>query len=267
MRATRNATPARRPSTSLARRGARCADQRRRVETAAILYKLKRGEKRAGEAVSTIPTLDFNVETVKHKGKVFGLWVRRGGGRPPPPARAQDARLCQPASLSAGRLPRLRMSVGRTACDPCGGTTSRARRASSTLSTRTTASGQERRAARADDTLSPTRTATRLPTPRRSTPRPALPAHPPTSPPPPHAPQAAEELHKMITDHEMRFAVLLVYANKSDLPHALSTDEVATELRLDKLGGRKYHVQPTVGTTGQGLWDGLTWLAANAKPI
>ena len=34
-------------------------------------------------------------------------------------------------------------------------------------------------------------------------------------------------------DHEMRFAVTLIYANKSDLPHALSNDEVAAEVRID----------------------------------
>ena len=71
----------------------------------------------------------------------------------------------------------------------------------------------------------------------------------------------------MIFDHEMRFAVLLIYANKNDLPHALSMEEVAKELRLEKLGDRKYHVQPTCATNGKGLWEGLTWLAANVKPI
>ena len=34
--------------------------------------------------------------------------------------------------------------------------------------------------------------------------------------------KASEELHKIILDHSMRSACLLVYANKSDLPHALS---------------------------------------------
>ena len=43
----------------------------------AILYKLKRGEKRKNEAVTTIPTLDFNVETCKHGKKNFSIWVRR----------------------------------------------------------------------------------------------------------------------------------------------------------------------------------------------
>ena len=38
--------------------------------------------------------------------------------------------------------------------------------------------------------------------------------------------QAAEELHKMILADGLRFACLLVYANKIDLPHSLSAEEV-----------------------------------------
>ena len=46
-----------------------------RTRVAAILYKLKRGEKRKTEAVTTIPTLDFNVETCKYGKKTFSIWV------------------------------------------------------------------------------------------------------------------------------------------------------------------------------------------------
>ena len=42
--------------------------------------------------------------------------------------------------------------------------------------------------------------------------------------------QTAEELHKIVLDHEMRFAVTLILANKSDLPHALPKDEIAAEV-------------------------------------
>ena len=30
---------------------------------------------------------------------------------------------------------------------------------------------------------------------------------------------------------------------------------------------RKWHVQPCCATSGEGLWQGLKWLAENVKPI
>merc|ERR1711861_122225 len=41
---------------------------------------------------------------------------------------------------------------------------------------------------------------------------------------------ACEELSKMLADEEMRDAVLLVFANKQDLPNAMTTTEVTEKL-------------------------------------
>ena len=45
----------------------------------------------------------------------------------------------------------------------------------------------------------------------------------------------------MILADGLRFACLLVYANKIDLPHSLSAEEVTQELRLDQITDRKWH--------------------------
>ena len=79
--------------------------------------------------------------------------------------------------------------------------------------------------------------------------------------------KAAEELHKMILDNEMRFASLLVLANKIDLPHSLSVEEVTREMRLDEIKDREWKIQPTCAISGEGLLVGLKWLAANVKSI
>ena len=76
--------------------------------------------------------------------------------------------------------------------------------------------------------------------------------------------KAAEELHKIMLDHALANACLLVYANKSDLPHALSADEGRSVLQLGALGARASHVQPSCAIRGAGLVEGLAWLAANA---
>eukprot|EP01105_Mastigella_eilhardi_P005186 TRINITY_DN16957_c0_g1_i1.p1 TRINITY_DN16957_c0_g1~~TRINITY_DN16957_c0_g1_i1.p1 ORF type:complete len:175 (-),score=59.19 TRINITY_DN16957_c0_g1_i1:193-717(-) len=72
--------------------------------------------------------------------------------------------------------------------------------------------------------------------------------------------EAHSELVRIITDREMKDAVLLVFANKNDLPKAMDTDEVTERLGLNKLKDRNWHVQTSCAITGDGLFDGLTWL-------
>jgi small GTP-binding protein len=77
--------------------------------------------------------------------------------------------------------------------------------------------------------------------------------------------EAREELHALLKEDELRDAALLVYANKMDLPYAMSVSEVAQLLGLHAFPGRKWHVQATSGMTGNGLWEGLEW-ASKALP-
>jgi len=73
---------------------------------------------------------------------------------------------------------------------------------------------------------------------------------------------AREELHRMLNEPELGTAVLLVFANKQDLPKAMPTAEVAEKLGLHSLRGRVWHIQGTCATTGDGLYEGLDWLSA-----
>ena len=74
---------------------------------------------------------------------------------------------------------------------------------------------------------------------------------------------AREELHKMLSEEELREAVLLVFANKQDLPGAMTTPEVTDKLGLHTLKGRTWFIQATCATTGDGLYEGLDWLSKN----
>merc|ERR1712098_1014840 len=76
---------------------------------------------------------------------------------------------------------------------------------------------------------------------------------------------AKEELHKMLSEDELRDAILLVFANKQDLPNALSVAEVTKRLGLSTLNQRKWYIQATCATTGDGLYEGLDWLAEAVK--
>ena len=64
----------------------------------------------------------------------------------------------------------------------------------------------------------------------------------------------------MLNEDELRDAKLLVYANKQDLPKAMSTTEMTEKLGLTKLRDRQWYIQATCATTGDGLYEGLDWL-------
>ena len=76
---------------------------------------------------------------------------------------------------------------------------------------------------------------------------------------------AREELHKMINEDELRDAVILVFANKQDLPNAMTAAEVTDKLGLHSLRSRNWYIQACRANTGDGLYEGLDWLSATLK--
>ena len=46
---------------------------------------------------------------------------------------------------------------------------------------------------------------------------------------------------------------------------ALTPEEIPDKLGLHRIRDRNWYVQPCVATTGDGLIEGLTWLADNYK--
>ncbi|XP_010270881.1 PREDICTED: ADP-ribosylation factor 2-like [Nelumbo nucifera] len=75
--------------------------------------------------------------------------------------------------------------------------------------------------------------------------------------------EARDELHRMLNEDESRDAVLLVFANKQDLPNAMNAAEITDELGLHSLRQRHWYIQGTCATSGEGLYDGLDWLSNN----
>lgn len=54
--------------------------------------------------------------------------------------------------------------------------------------------------------------------------------------------EAERELHNMLNEDELRDAVLLVFANKQDLPNAMSASELTEKLRLNSLHNRSVSI-------------------------
>lgn len=98
--------------------------------------------------------------------------------------------------------------------------------------------------------------------------------------------EARTELHRIINDREMRDAIILIFANKQDLSDgitslsvsfkwhinilyfslsAMKPHEIQEKLGLTRIRDRNWYVQPSCATSGDGLYEGLTWLTSNHK--
>ncbi|XP_046275275.1 ADP-ribosylation factor 4-like [Marmota monax] len=73
--------------------------------------------------------------------------------------------------------------------------------------------------------------------------------------------EGAQVLQKMLEEDELQDAVLLLFANKQDLPNAMAISEMTDKLGLQSLRNRTWYVQATCATQGTGLYEGLDWLS------
>ncbi|KAI8910801.1 ADP-ribosylation factor family-domain-containing protein [Gorgonomyces haynaldii] len=77
--------------------------------------------------------------------------------------------------------------------------------------------------------------------------------------------EARDELQRMLNEDELRDALLLVFANKQDLPNSLNAPEITDKLGLHSLRTRPWYIQATCATNGEGLFEGLEWLSGQLK--
>jgi len=74
-----------------------------------------------------------------------------------------------------------------------------------------------------------------------------------------------QELVTMLEEEELKEAVLMVFANKQDLPNALTSDALAEKLGLSALKNRQWSIFKTSAIKGDGLYEGLDWLVNALK--
>jgi ADP-ribosylation factor protein 1 len=68
----------------------------------------------------------------------------------------------------------------------------------------------------------------------------------------------------MLQEDDLKDAVVLVFANKQDLPNAMSAAEMTDKLGLHGLRHRQWYIQACCATTGDGLHAGMEWLSTAA---
>ncbi len=72
---------------------------------------------------------------------------------------------------------------------------------------------------------------------------------------------AGKAFHKIVNDSALDDTIILVFANKQDLPNAYTPSEVADLLKLALLRQRTWKVQGSCVPTGDGLETGMDWLS------
>lgn len=77
--------------------------------------------------------------------------------------------------------------------------------------------------------------------------------------------ESAESLKMVLDDESMRNVPVLIYANKMDLPNALTVPEISQRLGLAGLRDRRWQVQASNAARGDGLFEGMDWLAKNVN--
>ncbi|KAH3763533.1 ADP-ribosylation factor [Pelomyxa schiedti] len=72
--------------------------------------------------------------------------------------------------------------------------------------------------------------------------------------------ESAHEFKLLMETPELRGLPVLVFANKTDKPGAMFTNEVSSALGLEHLTHRQWCIQASVATEGVGLSEGFDWL-------
>jgi small GTP-binding protein len=70
-----------------------------------------------------------------------------------------------------------------------------------------------------------------------------------------------ETLQTLLLEPALKDACLLVFANKQDLSGSMTPSEIVDKMELNKLKGREWIVQGASATRGEGLTEGLDWIA------
>ncbi|CAL5337586.1 unnamed protein product [Camellia sinensis] len=70
-----------------------------------------------------------------------------------------------------------------------------------------------------------------------------------------------DELFRLLPHDDLQNSVVLVFANKQDLKDAMTPAEITDALSLHSIKNHDWHIQACCALTGDGLYDGLGWIA------
>lgn len=77
--------------------------------------------------------------------------------------------------------------------------------------------------------------------------------------------EAKEELYWILDSEDMGGVPVVILANKQDLPHAVSSADIAHKLGLPQIRSHQWFIQGTCATTGEGLLEAMGELGKMVK--
>lgn len=76
---------------------------------------------------------------------------------------------------------------------------------------------------------------------------------------------AKGELAAMLEEEDLKDAILLVFANKQDQKGAMNAEQISDALGLPEVRNRQWSIQETSALKGKGLFEGFDWLVTSIK--
>jgi len=76
---------------------------------------------------------------------------------------------------------------------------------------------------------------------------------------------AKMELFNVVLHEDLKYASLLVLANKQDIQGCRNAGEIAEDLSLHTIRTHEWQIQSCCALTGEGLQEGLTWVAGRIR--
>mmetsp|Transcript_39296 Transcript_39296/g.78189 ORF Transcript_39296/g.78189 Transcript_39296/m.78189 type:complete len:211 (+) Transcript_39296:150-782(+) len=76
---------------------------------------------------------------------------------------------------------------------------------------------------------------------------------------------AKMELFNVVLQEDLKYACLLVLANKQDITGCRNAGEIAEDLSLHTIRTHEWQIQSCCALTGEGLQEGLEWIATRIR--
>lgn len=76
---------------------------------------------------------------------------------------------------------------------------------------------------------------------------------------------ARDTLHWLMNEDQLKNSKMLIFANKQDLPGAMSSSDLTEKLGLSNVRDRWWYIQSSCAVTGEGLYEGLDSLSTALK--
>eukprot|EP01084_Bolivina_argentea_P305905 528500_1 len=67
------------------------------------------------------------------------------------------------------------------------------------------------------------------------------------------------EFHYLLSEDLLKDVIVLIFANKQDLPNAMNINEIAEKMELHKVK-QQWFIHSSCACTGDGLYEGIEWL-------